>query len=294
MWRAQAEITMTLTLTHTSEIEAPAWAEPMLRLDGLTKQYMTKSGMLTALEPASFSMEKSELVSIVGPSGCGKSTLLHIVGGLIEPTAGSMYLEGQEFWGPGAERGMVFQAYTLFPWLSVRENVKFGPRMRGFNLEECENLASHFLDAVNLHGFHHHYPKQLSGGMRQRVAIARALANKPRILLMDEPFGALDAQTRVVMQDLVLDIRKRERTTTLFITHDIDEAVYLSDRILVMTARPGRFKAEIPVPFGPDRDNDLRDTPEFFEIRKHVHHLLHEEGRAVVEAELAGAQIREK
>jgi NitT/TauT family transport system ATP-binding protein len=147
---------------------------------------------------------------------------------------------------------------------------------------------------VNLHGFHHHYPKQLSGGMRQRVAIARALANQPRILLMDEPFGALDAQTRAIMQDLVLDIRKREHTTTLFITHDIDEAVYLSDRIFVMTARPGKFKAEIHVPFGEERDNSLRDSPEYFEIRKEVHHLLHEEGRAVVEAELAAGRIYEK
>ena len=161
-----------------------------------------------------------------------------------------MFLDGREFFEPGAERGMVFQGYTLFPWLSVRENVKFGPRMQGLSHDEQEERASHFLNEVNLHGFHHHYPKQLSGGMRQRVAIARALANKPRILLMDEPFGALDAQTRAVMQDLVLGIRKREKTTALLITHDIDEAVYLADRIFVMTARPGRFKAEIPVPFG--------------------------------------------
>ncbi len=267
--------------------------EPILRIEGVTKEYKTKKGMLTALEPATFSIEKSELVSIVGPSGCGKSTLLHIIGGLIEPTAGQMFLDDVEFQDAGAERGMVFQAYTLFPWLTVRENVKFGPRMRGLPLEECEKRASHFLAAVDLHGFHHHFPKQLSGGMRQRVAIARALANSPRMLLMDEPFGALDAQTRAIMQDLVLDIRRKERTTTLFITHDIDEAVYLSDRIFVMTARPGRFKAEIQVPFGDQRDDSLRDAPEFFEIRKQVHHLLHEEGRAVVEQELAQGNLRE-
>ena len=239
-------------------------------------------------------MEVSEFVSIVGPSGCGKSTLLHMVGGLIEPTAGEMFLDGVQFYEAGPERGMVFQGYTLFPWLTVRENVKFGPRMQGLSIDECAKRASHFLDAVNLHGFHNHYPKQLSGGMRQRVAIARALANKPRILLMDEPFGALDAQTRAVMQDLVLEIRRKERTTTLFITHDIDEAVYLSDRIFVMTARPGRFKAELKVPFGDDRDDSTRDSPEYFELRKEVHHLLHEEGRAVVEAELASADLYEK
>ena len=268
--------------------------EPILRVQNVTKQYPTKKGPLTVLEPTSLSIERGELVSIVGPSGCGKSTLLHIIGGLIEPSGGEMFLDDTEFFEAGAERGMVFQAYTLFPWLTVRENVKFGPRMRGLSLDECEKRASHFLAAVDLHGFHHHFPKQLSGGMRQRVAIARALANSPRMLLMDEPFGALDSQTRAVMQDLVLDIRRQERTTTLFITHDIDEAVYLSDRILVMTARPGRFKAEIAVPFGLSRDDALRDSPEFFEIRKQVHHLLHEEGRAVVERELASANVRER
>jgi NitT/TauT family transport system ATP-binding protein len=267
--------------------------EPILRIEGVTKSYKTRKGSTLALEPTSFTIEESELVSIVGPSGCGKSTLLHIIGGLVEPTDGAMFLDGVEFFEPGPERGMVFQAYTLFPWLNVRENVKFGPRMRKLPLEEQEKRASHFLNEVNLHGFHQHFPKQLSGGMRQRVAIARALANAPRILLMDEPFGALDAQTRAVMQDLVLDIRRKERMTTLFITHDIDEAVYLSDRIFVMTARPGKFKAEIEVPFGADRDESVRDSQEFFELRREVHHLLHAEGRAVVEAELASANLTE-
>ena len=277
----------------TFPVENSSTNEPILRVENLTKEYSTRGKTVLALSPATFSINVGELVSIVGPSGCGKSTLLHMVGGLVQPTGGAMYLDGQEFFEPGAERGMVFQAYTLFPWLTVRENVKFGPRMQGLPLGEVEKRASHFLNAVNLHGFHNHYPKQLSGGMRQRVAIARALANKPRILLMDEPFGALDAQTRQIMQDLVLDIRRQERTTTLFITHDIDEAIYLSDRIFVMTARPGRFKAELKVPFGPDRGDATRDTMEYFELRKQVHHLLHEEGRAVVEAELAQGNVRE-
>lgn len=266
---------------------------PILRVEGVSKVYSSRKGETLALEPTSFTVSEGEMVAIVGPSGCGKSTLLHIVGGLIEPSQGAMFLDGVEFDEPGPERGMVFQAYTLFPWLTVRENVKFGPRMRHLPREDQERLASHFLNEVNLHGFHHHYPKQLSGGMRQRVAIARALANEPRILLLDEPFGALDAQTREVMQDLVLDIRAKQAMTGLFITHDIDEAVYLADRIFVMTAHPGKFKAEIAVPFGQKRGAQVRDSPEFFELRKEVSHLLHEEGRRVVEAELASGNVTE-
>jgi ABC-type nitrate/sulfonate/bicarbonate transport system ATPase subunit len=235
-------------------------------------------------------MEVTELVSIVGPSGCGKSTLLHIVGGLTTPSSGTVYLDGKEVTDAGRDRGMVFQAYTLFPWLTVRQNVQFGPKQRGVKKQEREALADRFLDAVGLHGFRDHYPKQLSGGMRQRVAIARALANSPRIMLMDEPFGALDAQTRTVMQELLLDIRRKEKTTTLFITHDIDEAVFLSDRIFVMTARPGRIKAEIAVPFGAERDIDIRKSAEFFQIRAQVYDLLHEEGKAVVDAEIAAGR----
>ncbi len=268
-------------------LEEFAMPEPILCLEGLSKEYPAKSGPQTVLEPTSLTMNVTELVSIVGPSGCGKSTLLHIVGGLTTPTEGRVLLDGVEVHGPGAERGMVFQGYTLFPWLTVRQNVQFGPKQRGAKKAEREQLADHFLDAVGLHGFRGHYPKQLSGGMRQRVAIARALANSPRILLMDEPFGALDAQTRTVMQELLLEIRRKERTTTLFITHDIDEAVFLSDRIFVMTARPGRIKAEIAVPFGPDREPSLRSSPEFFQIRAEVFDLLHSEGQAVVDAEIA-------
>jgi len=265
-------------------------SEPLLKIDQLYKEYPTKKGPLTVLERTSFNVDASELVSIVGPSGCGKSTLLHIVGGLTVPTSGSVYLGGKEVTDAGRDRGMVFQAYTLFPWLTVRQNVQFGPKQRGVKKAEREELAERFLDAVGLNGFRDHYPKQLSGGMRQRVAIARALANSPQMLLMDEPFGALDAQTRTVMQELLLDIRKKERTTTLFITHDIDEAVFLSDRIFVMTARPGRLKAEISVPFGADRTVDIRKSSEYFEIRTNVYDLLHDEGKSVVEAEIAAGK----
>ncbi len=263
--------------------ETASDAPPILQLDGLCKEYPSQDGPLTVLEPTSLSVGVSELVSIVGPSGCGKSTLLHIVGGLIEPTSGSVLLDGREVTQAGAERGMVFQAYTLFPWLSVRRNVEFGPKQRGVKKAERERLADYFLDAVGLTEFAGHFPKQLSGGMRQRVAIARALANSPRILLMDEPFGALDAQTRITMQELLLEIRRRERTTTLFITHDIDEAVFLSDRIFVMTARPGRLRAEIIVPFGPERDAALRTSPEFYALHAEVYTLLTAERQASLE-----------
>ena len=262
-----------------TEETAPA-APPILQLDRLCKQYPSKEGPLTVLEPTSFSVGVGELVSIVGPSGCGKSTLLHIVGGLIAPTSGSVLLDGREVFDAGADRGMVFQAYTLFPWLSVRRNVEFGPKQRGVKKAERGRLADYFLDAVGLTEFGGHFPKQLSGGMRQRVAIARALANSPQVLLMDEPFGALDAQTRITMQELLLDIRRRERTTTIFITHDIDEAIFLSDRIFVMSARPGRLRAEIAVPFGPERDTALRTSPEFYRLHAEVYTLLTAERQA--------------
>jgi ABC-type nitrate/sulfonate/bicarbonate transport system ATPase subunit len=267
-------------VNQTMNNETASNAPPILQLDQLCKQYPAQDGPLTVLEPTSLSVGVSELVSIVGPSGCGKSTLLHMVGGLIAPTSGSVLLDGREVTEAGAERGMVFQAYTLFPWLTVRRNVEFGPKQRGVKKAERERLADYFLDAVGLREFGGHFPKQLSGGMRQRVAIARALANSPRILLMDEPFGALDAQTRITMQELLLDIRRRERTTTLFITHDIDEAVFLSDRIFVMTARPGRLKAEIAVPFGPERDAALRTSPEFYRLHAEVYTLLTAERQA--------------
>jgi len=278
---------MTTSTLPGSSPSGMAQNEPILRVERVSKDYKTSQNSITVLDHSSLTMTPSELVSIVGPSGCGKSTFLHIVGGLVTPTTGRVFLDGTEVFEPGPDRGMVFQAYTLFPWLTVRKNVQFGPRMRGIKKVERERIAEHFLDAVGLHGFKDHFPKQLSGGMRQRVAIARALANSPRILLMDEPFGALDAQTRQVMQELLLDIRAKEDTTILFITHDIDEAVFLSDRIIVMTARPGRFKAEITVPFGRTRSDELRNSLEFLKIRTEVYNLLHAEGKAVVEAEIA-------
>ena len=250
---------------------------PILRLENLCKSYPATPEPHFVLAPTSLTLNVSELVSIVGPSGCGKSTLLHIVAGLVAPTSGRVFLDGVEVSEPGAERGVVFQAYTLFPWLTVRRNVEFGPRLRGVRRPERERLAERFLEAVGLEEYRDYYPKELSGGMRQRVAIARALANEPRILLMDEPFGALDAQTRTTMQELLLDIRQKEQVTTLFITHDVEEAVFLSDRIFVMTPAPGHIKTEIAVPFGSERTAALRRSPEFFTLRAQVLDRLHSE-----------------
>src|SRR5207247_11318241 len=198
-----------------------------------------------AIEPISFSVDDNDFIAILGPSGCGKSTLLRIVAGLDVPTAGRVMLDGAPVEGPGADRGMVFQSYTLFPWLTVRQNICFGLREKGMPAAQQDDIAAHYLDRTGLASFEHHYPKMLSGGMQQRTAIARALANGPKILLLDEPFGALDTQTRGLMQELLLSIWEAERTTVLFVTHDIEEAIFMASRVVVMSARPGRVKSEL-------------------------------------------------
>jgi NitT/TauT family transport system ATP-binding protein len=209
-------------------------------------------------------------VSLIGHSGCGKSTLLNIVAGLDEANAGSVKVDGIVREGPGADRGMVFQSYTLFPWLSIRDNVTFGLRMAGMPKAERNQLAMHYLSLVKLENFADYYPKQLSGGMRQRVALARALANKPAVLLMDEPFGALDAETREQMHDLLIDVRAKEHMTVLFITHDMDEAIFLSERIGIMAARPGRITQELDIGLPANRTSDTKLSNEFLNIKRDV------------------------
>ena len=252
-----------------------------LRVDQVSLRYRTpEGGTFAALEKVSFEVPDQQFAVIVGPSGCGKSSLLYLTAGLSEPTEGDIYVGGQRVDGPGADRGMVFQSYTLFPWLTVRENVEFGLKRRGLPAAERKEIVDYYLNEVGLANFAGNYPKQLSGGMMQRVAIARALANDPQILLMDEPFGALDAQTRMMMQELLLDIWTRLRTSVLFITHDIDEALFLADRILVMSPRPGRILEEIRLDFPRPRHAELLTSAGFTRLKRHCLELLrHEDGR---------------
>ena len=214
---------------------------------------------------------------IVGPSGCGKTTLISILGGLNTATSGEVLLDGTPVQGPGADRGMVFQGYSLFPWLSVQKNVEFGLKMKKMPKAQRAEQAKKFIDLVGLTGFENALPRQLSGGMKQRVAIARTLANEPEILLMDEPFGALDAQTRVVMQELLADISKKTKTTILFITHDIDEAVLLGDRIYVMSRRPGTIREVLEVNIPGVRSHESLVLPEFLATKKKIMDMLWKE-----------------
>lgn len=220
-----------------------------------------------ALEPTNLSVADNDFVTILGPSGCGKSTLLRMVAGLDTPTTGRILLDGKAITGPGADRGMVFQSYTLFPWLTVSENISFGLRERGVSQRERNDIAKQWLEKVELTSFANHFPKQLSGGMQQRTAIARALANDPKILLLDEPFGALDNQTRALMQELLLGIWERERKTVIFVTHDIEEAVFLASRVVVMSARPGRIKADVAVDLPHPRHYTVKTSPAFSELK---------------------------
>ena len=251
-----------------------------LEVQGLGKEFETAGGSVTALKDINFKTHKREFVCVIGPSGCGKSTLIRILAGLETPSSGKMLLDGKEVHGPGPDRGMVFQGYTLFPWLTVKKNVMFGLEQAGHSKQVAEEDARQWIDLVGLTSFVDSYPHQLSGGMKQRVAIARALANQPRILLMDEPFGALDAQTRAKMQSYLMDIWQNIDITVLFITHDLDEAIYLADRILVLKAHPGEVQEIIEVPVPQPRSPDQLLSPEFLATKKRLEELIHppEEG----------------
>jgi ABC-type nitrate/sulfonate/bicarbonate transport system ATPase subunit len=237
-----------------------------------------------ALEPTNLSVADNDFVTILGPSGCGKSTLLRMVAGLDTPTTGRILLDGKAITGPGADRGMVFQSYTLFPWLTVSENISFGLRERGVSTRERNDIAKQWLEKVGLTSFANHFPKQLSGGMQQRTAIARALANDPKILLLDEPFGALDNQTRALMQELLLGIWERERKTVIFVTHDIEEAVFLASRTVVMSARPGRIKADIPVDLPHPRHYTIKTSPAFSDLKARLTEEIRVEAVLAAEA----------
>ena len=220
-----------------------------------------------ALKPTNLTIPDNDFVTIIGPSGCGKSTLLRLVAGLDQPTTGQILLNGIPVSEPGPDRGMVFQSYTLFPWLTVADNIAFGLREKGTPAHRRTAIVREWLVRIDLVSFEHHYPKQLSGGMQQRTAIARALANDPAILLLDEPFGALDNQTRALMQELLLDIWERDRKTVLFVTHDIEEAIFLASRVVVMTARPGRIKADVRIDLPHPRRYTIKTSPEFSALK---------------------------
>ncbi len=259
---------------------------PKLLVEGVSRVFPGVRGgpAVTALQPVDIAVEGNAFITILGPSGCGKSTLLRIVAGLDQPSRGRVLLDGRPVAGPGPERGMVFQSYTLFPWLTVAENIAYGLAERRVPEGERREIVAHYVDRMGLTGFERHWPKQLSGGMQQRTAIARALANDPAILLLDEPFGALDNQTRGLMQELLLGIWERDRKTVLFVTHDIEEAIFLASRCLVMSARPGRIKADVAVDLPHPRGYRVKTTPAFTELKER----LTDEIRA--EAVLAAAE----
>ena len=249
----------------------------LIEVRGLTKVFGSGGTSVEALAPLNLDIEEGEFVSIVGPSGCGKSTFLHVMGGFESASGGHILLDGKPIIGPGRERGMMFQDLSLFPWLTVIENVCWPMEMAGTPKAERLERARSILDTVQLRRYADLYPAQLSGGMKQRVALARLIALDPRTLLMDEPFGALDAQTRELLQEELQSIWRRDRKTALFVTHDIDEAIYLGTRVLVFTARPGRIKADLKVDAGIERSAEFRVSTEFNTLRAQVWDMLREE-----------------
>ena len=264
---------MTVLKFPTEEEEASAF----IRIRNLGKSFQDADdpkSVVHAVHDFNLDIVESEFVCVVGPSGCGKTTLLRLIAGLVEPTTGEVRIRGAELEGPGAERGYVFQSFALFPWRTVRRNIEFGLEIKGIHKEERRRISDHYIELVSLQGFEDSYPRELSGGMQQRVGLARALANEPQVLLMDEPFGSLDAQTRNLMQTELLKIQDRTHKTVVFVTHSVDESIYLADRVVVLTARPASVKAIFDVDLPRPRD---RAGEEFARIRHEVLEDLTEE-----------------
>ena len=248
-----------------------------VHIDNVVKKFNGRNGEMVALNGVTLDIHDNEFICVVGPSGCGKSTLLNIIAGLLEPTSGEVYCDGKLVEGTGTDRGVVFQQYALFPWLTVKKNVRFALEMRGIKGKEADQLAMKYLEKVDLVKFANHYPKELSGGMKQRVAIARAYAAEPQVLLMDEPFGALDAQTRTQLQSELLQTWERDMKTCFFITHDVDEAIILAQKVIVMSARPGRVKAIIDIDIPYPRDQETKMSPRFLELKNEIWSLVYQE-----------------
>jgi NitT/TauT family transport system ATP-binding protein len=244
---------------------------------GVTIEFGARAARRRAIDEVSLDIEPGEFVCLLGPTGCGKSTLLNSLAGFVRPTAGSVQIDGQEVLRPGPKRGMVFQQHSLFPWKTVKRNVAFGPMMAGLDRDQAEERAHRFLGLVGLSTFENHYPHMLSGGMQQRVGIARALANYPSVLLMDEPFGALDAQTRAMMQESLLALWAEFGNTVVFVTHDVDEAVFLGSRVIVMSAAPGRLIADIHVSLPRPREPAVLTEPQFIDIKRRCLALIREQ-----------------
>ena len=252
-----------------------------VKIDNVRKVFNTRKGEMVALNGVSLDIHDNEFISVVGPSGCGKSTLLNIIAGLTAPTDGKVYCDGKEVTGTGTERGVVFQQYALFPWLTVKKNVMFALEMRGIKKQAAAEETMKYLEMVDLAKFADHYPKELSGGMKQRVAIARAYAAEPEVLLMDEPFGALDAQTRTQLQTELLNTWEHKKKTCFFITHDVEEAIILAQRVVIMSARPGRIKEIVEVNIPYPRNQETKLTPEFNELKNRIWSQVYQEYLAV-------------
>ena len=250
-----------------------------IAFDHVSVSFPTASGRLPVIDDVTCNIHDREFVSIIGPSGCGKTTMLNMVAGFVQPNAGKVLLDGKPVLGPGPDRGVMFQEYGVFPWLSVKENIAFGLRLAANRVgrTEREEICQRYMRLMGLSDFAEAWPHTLSGGMRQRLALARAYAVRPQFLLMDEPFGALDAQTRSAMQNLLLDVLQAEGKTVMLITHSVEEAIYLSSRVIVMTARPSRIREVVTVPFSYPRSDALHETREFGELRSHIREYVMQE-----------------
>src|SRR5690242_10150555 len=264
-------------------------SRPRIVFDKVSMEFSSKQGQLRVVDDVSYTIDDGNFVAIIGPSGCGKTTMMNMVAGFMRPTSGRVLLDGKPIEGPGPDRGVIFQEYGVFPWLTVKQNIAFGLTLAAnrAGAAERDEICARYMKLMGLTDFADAWPKMLSGGMRQRLALARAYAVRPQFLLMDEPFGALDAQTRTAMQDLLLQVLQTEGKTVMLITHSVEEAIYLASRIIVMSARPTRIREEITVPFPYPRSESLHETREFNELRSHIRELVMKEYAA--QAQLAGS-----